>query len=63
LVEQKDNQIIQQNQNKKELSDGAYRIIFSGKKSNTSKFQGENFHNRINPRDKSLDNFHGDALP
>ena len=45
-----------------ELQDSGYRIIFSGKKSESTKINQENFHHRTNPRDISLDNFHGDAL-
>ena len=40
---------------KSQLVDGAYRIVFN------SQNNGSQFHNRINVRDKSLDNFHGDA--
>ncbi|TNV85863.1 hypothetical protein FGO68_gene2314 [Halteria grandinella] len=47
------------------LVDGAYRMIFSNKNASNASSQqqqpAQNYHTRVNVRDRSLDNFHGDA--
>jgi hypothetical protein len=41
---------------RQQLVDGAYRIIFNNENQNK-------YHTKTNVRDKSIDNFHGDAIP
>ncbi len=41
---------------RQQLVDGAYRIIFNNENQNK-------YHTKTNVRDKSIDNFHGDAVP
>lgn len=54
------------NESRQNFVNGAYRIVFSDKKS-SSKAQdligSPVFHNRTNIRDRSIDNIHGDAIP
>ena len=40
---------------RRQLHEGAYRIVFNDKDKVST------FHTKINVRDRSLDNFHGDA--